>query len=212
MKRTMAVVLILCLLLTACTVSAENFSIEQTVPFGIITESTDLYRTVSTKSSIGKVSPGLICQIVAVERLSGEQWYKIRCFAGDSEVTGCIIGRYMRQMTVSELITSMADPSTAAYMQNFVGFTLIVDFDTDTEPGSRSAFTDALVTPAPTATPEPVDPATQTTYILNLSSWRFHYPNCRGVKTMSEKNKSVFTGTREQLIGLGFKPCGECKP
>ena len=210
MKKTMAALLILSLFLTDCVVIAESFSIGQNVPFGTVIESTDLYRTVSTKTSIGKAAPGLICQIIATERLGGEQWYKVRCFAGDNELTGYIIGRYMQQMTLADLITAMSDPSTAAYMQSFVGFTMLGDFSADTEAGSR--YTEALVTPEPTATPSPTIEADLTTYVLNTSTRRFHYPDCGGVKTMSEKNRSVFKGTREQLIGLGFKPCGECKP
>ena len=51
-----------------------------------------------------------------------------------------------------------------------------------------------------------------TTYILNTSSHKFHYPDCAGVATMSEKNKQTFTGSRQELIDQGYEPCGQCKP
>lgn len=49
-------------------------------------------------------------------------------------------------------------------------------------------------------------------YVLNLRSRKFHYPDCKGVAAMSEKNKALFTGSREELLERGFEPCGQCKP
>lgn len=50
------------------------------------------------------------------------------------------------------------------------------------------------------------------TYVLNVSSMRFHKPNCSGVATMKEENKQTYTGSREDLITEGYEPCGTCKP
>lgn len=50
------------------------------------------------------------------------------------------------------------------------------------------------------------------TYIMNIKSHIFHNPGCSGVVNMKEKNKKEFTGTREELIDLGYKPCGTCNP
>ena len=50
------------------------------------------------------------------------------------------------------------------------------------------------------------------TYVLNTSSHRFHYPDCAGVSTMSEKNKQIYIGSRQELIDQGYEPCGQCKP
>jgi len=50
------------------------------------------------------------------------------------------------------------------------------------------------------------------TYVFNKKSMRFHTPACDGAKTMSEKNKELFSGTREEAIALGYAPCGTCKP
>ncbi|MBQ5950953.1 MAG: MBL fold metallo-hydrolase [Lachnospiraceae bacterium] len=49
-------------------------------------------------------------------------------------------------------------------------------------------------------------------YILNTSTKKFHYPNCRSVKQMKEKNKEYFHGTREEVIQRGYEPCGNCHP
>lgn len=69
-------------------------------------------------------------------------------------------------------------------------------------------------TPAPTAEPDDertVIP-TGTDYILNTNTKKFHYTWCSSVDQMKEKNKSYYTGTRDEVIGMGYDPCGRCKP
>lgn len=50
------------------------------------------------------------------------------------------------------------------------------------------------------------------TFILNTSSKKFHKEDCSGVKSMSEANKSTYTGERQDLIEDGYEPCGTCNP
>lgn len=50
------------------------------------------------------------------------------------------------------------------------------------------------------------------TYILNTNTHKFHYPNCKSVEEMAEKNKKVSTETREKLIEQGYSPCKRCNP
>lgn len=60
---------------------------------------------------------------------------------------------------------------------------------------------------------ETTSPASSgTTYILNTNTHKFHYPDCSSVKKMSEKNKQEFTGTRDEVINMGYDPCGNCNP
>ena len=49
-------------------------------------------------------------------------------------------------------------------------------------------------------------------YVLNISSKKFHYPDCSVVDDMSEKNKEVSSKSREELINEGYSPCGYCDP
>ena len=51
-------------------------------------------------------------------------------------------------------------------------------------------------------------------YIANMNpdSMKFHYPNCPSVKRMNESNKMYFSGTRDELINMGYKPCKNCNP
>lgn len=68
--------------------------------------------------------------------------------------------------------------------------------------------------PAQTEAPkeDPVQPSAGTDYVLNTNTKKFHYPSCRSVKQMSEKNKAFFTGTREEVINMGYDSCGNCHP
>ena len=50
------------------------------------------------------------------------------------------------------------------------------------------------------------------TYILNKNTKKFHYPSCSSVEDMKEKNKLEFTGSRDEVINMGYVPCKRCKP
>lgn len=49
-------------------------------------------------------------------------------------------------------------------------------------------------------------------YILNISSKKFHKSDCSTISKMSEKNKEVYTGTRDSVIAMGYSPCKTCNP
>jgi competence protein ComEC len=53
---------------------------------------------------------------------------------------------------------------------------------------------------------------TQKSYILNTSSKKIHYPDCSSVRQMSEKNKKDTNLSIEELVNLGYSPCGRCNP
>lgn len=53
---------------------------------------------------------------------------------------------------------------------------------------------------------------TESTYILNTSTKKFHLPSCKSVSDMKAKNKEEFTGNRDDLITQGYEPCGNCHP
>ena len=50
------------------------------------------------------------------------------------------------------------------------------------------------------------------TYILNTNTKKFHYPYCKSVRDMKEKNKRETTMTREEIIEKGYSPCKNCNP
>ena len=49
-------------------------------------------------------------------------------------------------------------------------------------------------------------------YVLNKRSKKFHHPDCSGIRDMSPKNREDYTGTRDEVIAMGYSPCGICKP
>ncbi|MDO5435259.1 MAG: hypothetical protein Q4G19_02710 [Clostridia bacterium] len=53
--------------------------------------------------------------------------------------------------------------------------------------------------------------SSEAAYIGNKKSMRFHRPNCHSVAVMKDSNK-VELASREEAIGRGFIPCGDCNP
>lgn len=83
------------------------------------------------------------------------------------------------------------------------------DADTLTNP-VKVVETEPAQTEAPND--EPVQPSAGTDYVLNTNTKKFHYPSCSSVKKMSEKNKALYTGTRDEVIAMGYSSCGNCHP
>lgn len=61
-----------------------------------------------------------------------------------------------------------------------------------------------------TGTEEAAVPGTD--YVLNTNTHKFHYPDCSSVDQMKESNKRFYTGTREEVIAMGYDPCKRCNP
>jgi len=55
------------------------------------------------------------------------------------------------------------------------------------------------------------EPTIQVAYIGNRKTMKFHRPECESVADIAEANK-VPLGSREDAIGMGYVPCGRCKP
>lgn len=77
-----------------------------------------------------------------------------------------------------------------------------------TEPTTIPTTEPETEPPTEATEPEPVG----ITYVLNTNSMKFHYQRCNSAKEMSESNKRIYTGTREEVIGMGYDPCGRCHP
>ncbi len=99
--------------------------------------------------------------------------------------------------------------------------TMTVEKNEDADTLSNAGDSVQVITPVAPMVPETTKTTTQKEqepapadfeYILNMNTKKFHYPNCSSVKQMKEKNKDYFTGTRDEVIGRGYKPCGNCKP
>ena len=65
----------------------------------------------------------------------------------------------------------------------------------------------------PVVIPEPTEePAPVYDYILNTNTKRFHWPDCKSVLDIYPQNMEPFTGTRDEILAMGYTPCGNCKP
>lgn len=93
---------------------------------------------------------------------------------------------------------------------------LTVDRSGDPDAGLHQQYISEMVTPddeAETKTDElqqPVDRSRE--YVLNTNTNVFHLPECSYVESISDKNKEVYTGTRDSVADMGYKPCGHCNP
>ena len=56
------------------------------------------------------------------------------------------------------------------------------------------------------------DSSDEQEYVLNISSHKFHRPDCSGAATISAANRQEYVGSRASLIAEGYEPCGRCKP
>ena len=76
----------------------------------------------------------------------------------------------------------------------------------------------------PTPVPEPVveeapavieeTPAVPVThdYVINTNTGKFHFPHCHSVSKIKDGNRWDYTGTRDEVIGMGYVPCKNCNP
>jgi DNA-entry nuclease len=49
-------------------------------------------------------------------------------------------------------------------------------------------------------------------YVANMNTKKFHYPSCSSVRQINAENRWDYTGTREELISMGYEPCRKCNP
>ena len=95
---------------------------------------------------------------------------------------------------------------------------IVIDYatgDSWLESGGSATTETQQPVATPTPTPEPESTTGQTnsqTYILNTNTHKFHYPSCSSVNQMNESNKQEYSGTRDEVIAMGYDPCGRCNP
>ena len=49
-------------------------------------------------------------------------------------------------------------------------------------------------------------------YVLNVKSRKFHLLSCSSVADISPENVGYHAGTRDEVVSMGYDPCGRCKP
>lgn len=53
---------------------------------------------------------------------------------------------------------------------------------------------------------------TNVIYVANTNTMKFHYPDCSSVEKIAPGNRWDYTGSREELINMGYEPCKRCNP
>ena len=46
------------------------------------------------------------------------------------------------------------------------------------------------------------------TYVLNTNTKKFHKESCNSAKSMDASNKKIYTGSRQEIIDMGYEACG----
>lgn len=81
---------------------------------------------------------------------------------------------------------------------------------------TESIVQEVATTEAPaiveTQTEEPAASVAQETYVINTNTGKFHYSWCSSVGQMNNGNRWDYTGTRDDVIGMGYSPCKKCNP
>lgn len=49
-------------------------------------------------------------------------------------------------------------------------------------------------------------------YILNKNTKKFHREDCATIKNMKSANREKYTGSRDELLQMGYSPCKHCNP
>ena len=175
---------------------------EEPVPFALAVceegGTIPVYSQPLDSKATGTLTRDQLCAVLSVTARGGISWFCIRYFdAQGEEVTGYAEEKHLRQLTVSGLIAFMADPDFAACVRRFSGLSgspaFVSRAEADADPGTSAA-------------------QTEVTYVLNTSTKRFHLPTCGSASEIKESNRQEFTCSREDLIDMGYRPCGRCQP
>ena len=53
---------------------------------------------------------------------------------------------------------------------------------------------------------------TETFYVLNTHTGKFHYSDCSEVNKIEDKNRQDYNGSRDEIESMGYIPCKRCNP
>ena len=86
----------------------------------------------------------------------------------------------------------------------------LLDGTTAETPTTKPAETTPATQPE-TQAPAETEPQGQT-YVLNTNTHKFHNPSCSSVKDIKPQNRQDYTGSRSDVIAMGYDPCKRCNP
>ncbi len=197
MRRISIILLLITafLLIIPTTIYADLGSLDQEVPFGLTQNKNGQYipvfenTTQSTKTDL--LLPDQFCALDSTILQGKNLWYHIIYMDENGEPqTGYIKESNFHPLTLSEYTDLLKDPETKGLAEQYLALS---------ETGLLFTSAQADATP-------------KQAYVLNTNTKKFHYPYCKSADKIKSKNRIDYTGTREEIISMGYVPCKNCNP
>lgn len=119
-------------------------------------------------------------------------------------------------------IEEEAEPFTERIADPIIEETSEPTVECETEPTVEDSTEPTIDTTGETVTESieevKTDPITEPSedngrdYVLNTNTKKFHYPSCGSADDIKESNRKEYHGVREEIIEMGYDPCGRCHP
>ena len=193
--RLLIPLLLMLLAFSILTDTASGLSFNQEVSFGLTQSEGGQYVPVfdgidsSRKTDL--LQPNELCAL-DYSRIRGKYlWYHI-VYLDEAGIPhdGYVKESNFELLTISDLTRLMSDPKKRNLINQYIAL----------------AETSGLFTETKTSN------SVKQAYVLNTNTKKFHYPSCHSVKQMKQKNRKDYTGTREEIIDMGYVPCKNCNP
>lgn len=83
--------------------------------------------------------------------------------------------------------------------------------------GPRPDVVQVVAVATPEASPDPAEKTRSAAesapaYVLNPETLRFHLPGCSWAEKINPDRRIEYSGSRETLLEVGYRPCHYCKP
>ena len=216
----MLCVMILCLQVLGLSASSVAEK-DPAVPYGITISKDGQYIPVFDKIDSGKridlLMPEQLCALDFSKLQGRYYWYHIVYLDDTGNArAGYVKESNFEQLTASSLAQYMTDPVNAVLISQlialsessplFIGESQTVQASLGNAGGYSSSGGNSNTSGNSSSS------GNKKNYILNTNTHKFHLPGCKSVKQMKQKNKKSYTGTREDIINMGYSPCKNCNP
>ncbi len=190
-----------------------------------------LYRVTPIFEGDNLIASGVLMEAMSVEDLGAGIEFNVFCYnvqpgveidyaTGDSELEEDEESTTAETTLVAVVETTTAAPETttvAPETTTAAPETTTAAPETTTAPPETTTAAPETTTAAPETTTVAVETTTAasvstTTYVLNTNTMKFHRPTCRYVSQIHDENRWDYTGSRADIIAMGYEPCKVCDP
>ena len=190
------IILIVVLFMLPMIVSASaEQSLDQEISFGLTRSEggqfVPVFEEAGSKQKTDLLSPDQLCALDYSTIQGKYYWYRIVYLDDTGEPkAGYVKESNFEQLTVSALVEMAANPETSLLIYRYI----------------------ALEKASPLFLGKNTEKQNRQDYVLNTNTNKFHYPECKSVKLIKNKNRKDYTGTRDEVIKMGYQPCKNCNP